>query len=150
MAQVTPVSVPQGSLLASFGEPHHYRDCFMREEVGAVTLPDFIERFYCSWAFRPERLALGAIGKGASSDDARALARGEVDSFAAWNLIERDETQILMQDFQKRTASWLCVEPTGGATKLYFGSWVGEPDHPAMKALMGFHIAYSKVLLGAV
>ena len=60
--------------------------------------------------------------------------------------------EILLQDYQKRTASWLCARPApdGRSTRLYFGSWVGEPDHPAMKALMGFHVWYSKVLLGGV
>lgn len=89
MSQVTACAVPQGSLLAGFGGPRDYRDCFAREVAGAVTLEQYIERFYCSAAFRPERMVLGLIGRGASADDIRALARGETDSFAVWEVIGR-------------------------------------------------------------
>ncbi len=172
MSKVYSIPVPQGSLLAGFGPPpgtlagsttEPYRDCFMRREAGVVTLEQLIERFYCSWAFRPERIALGLIGRGASSENARALARGEVESFAAWNVVERHESEILLQDFSGATASWLAVRPGSdggtapssssgavGQTELLFGSWVGEADKPLVKALMGFHRAYSRVLLGGV
>ncbi len=80
--------------------------------------------------------------------------------------------EILLRDFQGRTASWLAVssssgcearpqaEPVGqpeleaaqdgASTKLYFGSLVVKPDSALVKALMGFHVAYAKVLLGGV
>ncbi len=89
MPKVTACDVPEGSLLANFGGPDDYRDCFARDVPGEVTLAAFIERFYCSMAFRPERLVLGLIGRGASNDDAAKLARGEVQKFAAWNVVER-------------------------------------------------------------
>lgn len=86
---VTACDVPEGSLLAGFGGPQDYRDCFAREVAGEVTLADYIERFYCSAAFRPERMVLGLIGSNASSSDARAVARGETDRFAVWEVIGR-------------------------------------------------------------
>ena len=89
MARVIACDVPAGSLLAGFGGPDDYRDCFCREVAGAVSLAAFIERFYCSAAFRPERIVLGLIGRGASNADARALARGETDRIAVWEVIER-------------------------------------------------------------
>ncbi len=196
MATIYAIPVPDGSLLAEFGPPpgvqsEPYRDCFMRRESGAVSLEQLIERFYCSWAFRPERIALGLIGRGASSEDARKLARGEVESFAAWTVIERrhanvlvaehgpagsaratarpqaregrgdrapdgvrktnTHNEILLQDFQGATASWLSVRPSAnGGTELLFGSWVGKPDRGVVKALMPFHRWYSRVLLGGV
>jgi len=89
MAKIENIAVPKGSLLAEFGPPGAYRDCFIREVPGSVKLEQFVERFYCSAAFRPERIVLGLIGKGASNADARAVARGEVESFAAWSVVER-------------------------------------------------------------
>ncbi len=92
MAKVNACDVPEGSLLAEFGGPDDYRDCFACAVPGEVTLAAFIERFYCSMAFRPERLALGLIGRGASNADAAKLARGEAQTFAAWNVVDRWET----------------------------------------------------------
>jgi len=171
MAKIENIAVPKGSLLAEFGPPGAYRDCFIREVPGSVKLEQFVERFYCSAAFRPERIVLGLIGKGASNADARAVARGEVESFAAWSVVERREaprsgsggedgpqgqpvaqhrSEILLQDFRGTTASWLAVQPHGQSTKLLFGSWVGEPDRGIVKALMPFHRWYSRVLLRGV
>jgi len=89
MSKVQQIDVPQGSLLADYGPPEAYRDSYAREVPGMVSLPEFIERFYCSMAFRPERLALGLIGRGTSNEHAARLARGEVESFAAWHVVER-------------------------------------------------------------
>ena len=65
MAMVTACEVPEGSLLAAYGGAEDYRDCFCREVAGDVSLADFIEHFYCSMAFRPERIILGLLGRGA-------------------------------------------------------------------------------------
>lgn len=150
MAKVLACPVPPGSLLAEFGSSTAYRDCFACEVPGLVTLPELIERFYCSPAFRPERLALGLIGRGASNADVHALASGEVQSFAAWNVVERRSQEILLQDFQQATASWLSVRPGEGTTTLLFGSWVDRPDRGPVRLLMPFHRFYSRVLLGGV
>ncbi|WP_234033139.1 hypothetical protein [Erythrobacter rubeus] len=85
--------MPPGSLLAAFGGPEDYRDCFIRDvpnvDGGEVSLAQFIERFYSSTAFLPERLILKALGTPASRADIRALARGETDRFGAWRVVER-------------------------------------------------------------
>ncbi|MEO1189250.1 MAG: hypothetical protein AAFW60_09255 [Pseudomonadota bacterium] len=98
MAKVTACDVPEGSLLAEFGGPGDYRDCFMREVPNTngrdVSLADFIERFYGSAAFLPERGLLKLLGTRASRADARALARGEADRFGAWKLVERREHNV--------------------------------------------------------
>lgn len=156
------IALPPGSLLAEFCGPEDYRDCFERTVPGNVSLGELIERFYCSMAFRPERVLLGLIGRGASNLDAAALARGEADGIAAWKVVGRREPprssskavaqqghEILLQDFQGATASWLSVRPgADAATALLFGSWVGKPDRALIKALMPFHRWYSRVLLG--
>lgn len=148
MAKIESITVPQRSLLADFGPAEAYRDCFRREVPGQISLAQFIERFYCSAAFRPERVLLGLIGKGANDSNARAIASGTADSFAAWKVIERREDEILLQDFRGTTASWLSVKLHGDTTTLLFGSWVGEPERGIVKALMPFHRWYSRVLLG--
>ena len=163
MSKVSACPVPEGSLLAGFGEPGDYRDCFQKSIPRPVALPELICRFYCSPAFRPERLALSLIGKGASNVDAEALSAGSVESFAAWTVVARSDSEaiaqtgnarradeILLQDFSGATASWLSVHPQGETTQLRFGSWVAKPDRLVVKALLPLHRAYARVLLGGV
>ena len=154
MASVTECPVPEGSLLAKFGGPGDYRDCFMRDVPNAdgreVTLADFIERFYCSAAFLPERMILRAISGPSSRADARAFARGEADRFGAWRLVERNETEMLALSRETNTASWFKVEPHGQKTRLLFGSWVGGIDNSRWRAMLRAHVWYSRFLLAGM
>lgn len=159
MRKVREVEVPQDSLLAHFGGPLDYRDAFCREVTGAVSLEQFIERFYCSMAFRPERVVLGLLGRGASDADARALARGEADGIAVWQVVERCETEVLLESPDTGTASWLAVEavPTSSSaavgkkstagTRLLFGSWVGSLNDSGWRFMLHPHVLYSRMLL---
>ena len=88
-ARVSACEVPEGSLLAAYGGPGDYRDCFVREVPGEVSLAQYIERFYSSMVFAPERMVLGLIGRGASAEDISALARSEADRIMVWEVIER-------------------------------------------------------------
>lgn len=92
-ARVSACEVPEGSLLATYGGPQDYRDCFVREVPGEVSLAQYIERFYSSMVFAPERIVLGFVGRAkgwdASADAIRALARGDADRFGAWEVVER-------------------------------------------------------------
>lgn len=154
MSAIETRSLPPESLLAGHASPDDYTDCFTVDISRAVTLAEFITAFYNSPAFRPERWVLHLIGKGSGGEEVRKLAGSEVESFAAWNLVSRTETEILLQDFQNRTCSWLCVEPLAttaptikGRTRLCFGSGVRQPDGPLVKALMQLHRWYAKALL---
>lgn len=176
MSAANPCDVPKGSLLAEFGPESAYRDCFYRDQSHAsgqpTTLEAFVTRFYSSAAFRPERFILGLVGHAGSDADAQALARGEADQFAVWRVVERrgpspigepGETdaptgaptsaptggELLLQDKTGATASWLSVQPRETHTRLLFGSWVGRPDKPLVKALMPFHRWYSRRLLAS-
>ena len=95
-----------------------------------------------------------------TDDQARQLAAGTIDRFAAWHVEARRDDQLLMCDFQRRTRSWFRVEPMARAdgpyTRLYFGSGVvpviDKSDGtsslgPVFHALLGFHKLYSKILL---
>lgn len=152
MARVSACEVPEGSLLAQYGGPGDYRDCFCREVPGEVTLGKYIERFYSSMAFAPERMILSLIGRAkgwdASADAIRALARGEADRFAAWEVVERTPDQILLLSKDTNTASWLSVEPTSAGIRLLFGSWVGGIDQSGWRVMLAPHVWYSRVLLG--
>lgn len=160
MAGVTACDVPEGSLLAAFGGPQDYRDCFCREVAGTVTLAEYVERFYCSAAFRPERIVLGLIGRGASNADAQALAHRHADRIAVWKVVARRQEEILLESRDTGTASWLAVEPirTGAAaagartarTRLRFGSWVGNLEQSGWRLMQRPHQWYSRFLLGGV
>ena len=150
MTSVRDIPVPQDSLLAQFGKGGDYRDCFVREVPGEISLADFIERFYASRAFLPERLILKALGTPASSKDAGAFARGQADRFGAWQLVERREAEMLARSKDTNTASWFAVEPIEDGTRLLFGSWVGSIGTSGWQALLKPHVWYSRLLLGAV
>jgi hypothetical protein len=93
---------------------------------------------------------------------ARALARGESETFAAWHVEGRMADQLLLCDFRGRTRSWLMTAAIPGAdsmsTRLYFGSAVVPVVDPrsgrkamgfVFRVLLGFHKIYSRVLLRA-
>jgi hypothetical protein len=92
-ARVSACEVPEGSLLAAYGGPGDYRDFYVREVPGEVSLAQYIERFYSSMVFAPERIVLGFVGRAkgwdASADAIRALALGDADRFGAWEVVER-------------------------------------------------------------
>ena len=150
MATVKSTDVPQGSLLAEFGGREDYRDCFVRDVPGDVALGTFIERFFGSMAFLPERLVLKALRTPASRADLRALATGRSDTFGVWEVVERSDSQILLDSKPTGTACWLSVEPIDGGARLYFGSWVGSISQSGWNSLEAAHVWYSRELLDSV
>lgn len=109
--------------------------------------------FYTTWLFRLERWILRhMVGRPSTDQEARQLARGERDAFAAWSVEARAPGQLLMRDFTGRTRSWLMVAPAAGTdgTRLYFGSVVVPVPGARLRGpLIGFHKCYSRMLLGA-
>lgn len=111
--------------------------------------------------FKLERLILRWFVSRPSTDgEARQLAEGKRDSFAAWTVEARAADQLLLGDFSGRTKSWLMVAAATAAgapgTRLYFGSAVvpRRSAHPGktrlgfvFTALLGFHRLYSRILL---
>ena len=136
-----------------------YHDCFRICVSGRVTLQQFVEAFYTSRLFRLERALLRVFLAIPSSDaDAYALARGTRNTFAAWYVGARTPTELLMCDRYERTRSWFRVGPDGdGGTELCFGSAVAGRRRangsfamsPSFRALLGFHVLYSQLLLQA-
>ncbi len=162
MSPVGPCEVPNPSLLQVVRDAGAYADCYVTEVEREVALPAFVEAFYTTRLFRLERALLRWFAARPSSDlDARRLAEGVSDSFAAWHVEGRTTDQLLLADFTGRTKSWLMVAPvavSGARTRLYFGSAVVRSAGKgtgrsglgrAFHALLGLHRIYSRLLLGA-
>jgi len=108
---VAPCLVPKSALLQHYVDKGSYVDCYTTDIAGPVTQAEFIEAFYTTPVFRLERLILRwAVWKPSADDEARALATGHSDSFAAWKVEGRTGNQLLLCDFLGRTRSWLMAE----------------------------------------
>ncbi len=149
--------LPADALLGRYSGSGAYADCYSATISRAVSHAEFVEAFYTTWVFRLERLILKlAVSRPSTDAEARELAEGTRDSFAAWNVEARAADQLLLGDFMGRTKSWLMVAATETGTRLYFGSAVvpmrgANPEKPRLgfvfTALLGFHKLYSRILL---
>jgi len=152
--------LPDHAFLTRYRDAKAYTDCFAIDVPGRVSQADYIHAFYTSPLFKLERVVLALLVARPSTDaQARRLADGDITQFAAWSQQARNEDQILMLDFMKKTCSWLMSTPlpTGG-TRLWFGTAV-VPAHitkdglvslgTGFDQLMGFHKLYSVALLRA-
>jgi len=156
---VQAIAVPETSLLRPYAGADGYADAYVAETSGRVSFEDFVAAFYGTWLFGLERVVLSVAGRPSTRAQARTLARGERERFAAWTVEARSESQLLLADDTGRTRSWLMCEPlASGGTRLYFGSAVvpkldsrsGERRMGlGFGALLGFHRRYSRALLRA-
>jgi hypothetical protein len=152
--------LPAGALLrrlAANGRQAAYTDCYVIELDARASQAQYVEAFYTTPLFKLERWLLARAGRPSSDADARRLAQGESDRFAAWRVAERAPDQLLLHDDTGRTGSWLMSEPgPAGGTRLYFGSGVfsrrgSSADEPRLGLLfwllLPLHKAYSRALL---
>jgi hypothetical protein len=153
--------VPVNTILYKYSIHGAYADCFLTEIPGQVSFPDFLFAFYTTPLFRLERLILKlAVSKPSTDLEARRVAEGASERFAAWNVEARNENEILMCDFRGRTRSWLMTIPlktvNGFRTQLYFGSAIVPKQNLktgqqslalGFQSLLGFHKIYSVLLL---
>ena len=163
MAAIQVCPLPDHALLRKYLESGAYTDCYVTEVAGQVSHAAYVEAFYTTAVFKVERQLLAWFVARPSTDaQAKELADGGSQSFAAWSVEARSTDQLLLCDFQGRTRSWLMTVPAsrGGSsvTRLYFGSAVApivDRRTGAAKmgfgfsALLGFHKLYSRVLLRA-
>ncbi|WP_028104451.1 hypothetical protein [Pseudoduganella violaceinigra] len=143
--------LPSDALLQRYRLQGDYTDCFAIDVPGQVSHAAFVEAFYTSAPFKLERLLLALCVARPSRDvEARALANGQREEFAAWSVEGRAPNQLLMCDYAGSTRSWLMAAPVGQGTRLYFGSAVvSARQGRAFRALLGFHKLYSRILLRA-
>jgi hypothetical protein len=163
MFSIEKSSVPPNTLLDRYSMNGAYLDCYSIEIPGRVSLPKLIFAFYTTLLFKLERFILTwTVSKPSSDGEARQLADGIREKFAAWHVEARSEHELLMCDFVGRTRSWLMIEPVntveGHRTRLYFGSAVVPVQNATTgelslgfgyQALLGFHRIYSMLLLYA-
>jgi hypothetical protein len=151
--------IPERALHAHYARQGAYLDCYATDIDRAVPFEEFIVAFYTTWLFKLERWILAWWAKKPSLDaQARELARGRRDGFAAWTQEARAVDQLLMCDYLGATRSWFMVVPQACGTRLYFGSVVTARRHPrtgqlelgrGFRLLLGFHKLYSRALLAA-
>jgi hypothetical protein len=120
-----------------------------------VSHAQYVNAFYTTPLFKLERFILTwTVSKPSTDTQARQLADGLTNSFAAWTVEARTEDQLLMCDFVSRTRSWLMIIPLENGTRLYFGSAIVSKTGKStlelgFRALIGFHKIYSVALLYA-
>jgi hypothetical protein len=143
--------LPEDALLQRYREQGAYTDCFAIDVPGQVAHAAFVEAFYTTTVFKLERLLLALFVARPSRDaEARELASGQRQQFAAWSVEGRAPGQLLMCDYAGSTRSWLMALPAGQGTRLYFGSAVVRSRQGGVfRALLGFHKLYSRILLRA-
>jgi hypothetical protein len=153
--------IPANTMLDKYSTKGAYVDCYRTETPRQVSFPEFIFAFYTTPLFKLERFILKLIVAKPSTDlQARQLADGSRNEFAAWHVESRKDHEILMCDFRGHTRSWLMlnhIDMNGDPrTHLYFGSAVvpirnsktGERStERGYQALLGFHKIYSVLLL---
>ena len=164
MPTIQSCALPQGALLHKYRERGAYTDCYVTELAWPVSRSEYVEAFYTTAVFKIERGILKWLAAKPSTDlEARQLASGALDSFAAWSVEGQAPDQLLLRDFSGRTRSWLMVLPIENddrseSTRLYFGSAVVPVVSTAsgkaslgfpFGSLLGFHKLYSRVLLNA-
>lgn len=148
--------LPANALLARYARDGAYTDCFAAEVAGPIDCARYVEAFYTTPLFKAERVILKfAIAAPSSDTQARQVAGGHLDRFAAWRVEARAPGQLLMCDLFGRTRSWFMVEPVTGSpsarTRLYFGSAVTRTatNRRTFRWLTGLHVLYSKALLSS-
>lgn len=160
MTSIQKSPAPANALIHKYTSmPGAYTDSYMTDIPIQVSFSDYIFAFYTTPLFKLERFILTFTVRKPSTDaQAKDLAEGKRNSFAAWTVEAREENQILMCDFAGSTRSWLMTTPTETGTRLYFGSAVvphriAKDGKPSLgfffTALLGFHKVYSVLLLSS-
>ena len=161
MLAIEKCPVPANTMLNTYSIPGAYVDCYTTEVPGQIPFSEFIFAFYTTLLFKLERLILKlTVSRPSTEVQARQLANGDIEKFAAWHVENRSENEILLCDLMGRTRSWLMVIPanthSAPQTRLYFGSAVvpvqnSKTGTPSLgfgfQALLGFHRIYSVLLL---
>lgn len=152
MPGVRRIELPDHALLQARRAAGALTDCYVLTVARRVTLAEYIAAFFTTPLFRLERWIIARVLGHASSDaQARALADGHSDRFLVWVTEARSPWQILLG--VGRTATWLMIEPSAAATRLYLGSAIERSGTDGRslrrRVLLRFHDLYSRLLLHA-
>ena len=156
MLSIEKGEVIPNTLVAPFLEKG-YADSYRTEINRSISLEEYVYNFYTSPLFKIERFILAwTVSKPSQDLDAREIAKGNTEKFAAWTVENRRENELLMCDFTKRTRSWFMVKQVGTSdaprTQLYFGTGVSPSANKKsmgllFNLLLPFHKIYSISLL---
>lgn len=83
MFSIEKCPVPANTMLDKYTRNGTYTDCYLIEIPGRVFFPKFIFAFYTTPLFQLERLILKLVSKPSTDIQARQLADGVSDKFAA-------------------------------------------------------------------
>ncbi|MEL6868789.1 MAG: hypothetical protein AAFO81_03220 [Pseudomonadota bacterium] len=155
MSTIQRVALANDTLLARY-QSRGYVDCFEAHVARECTLATFVTAFYTTRLFKLERLILRiALARPSTDDDASRIATGLSDTFAAWHVEAREQSELLLCDLSGRTRSWFAVFPSTSTTRLCFGSAVvaknsnGTIGIAGSAPVLGVHQLYSRALLRA-
>ncbi len=111
--------LPDDALLGHYARREDcYTDCYALDFPRTVSLAAYVTAFYTTPLFKLERFILKwAVSRPSSDDQARQVAAGEVERFAAWSVEARTTDQLLMCDMAGRTRSWFKIEAAGSRKK---------------------------------
>ena len=155
---IVETSLPETALLQRYADSGEYTDCFATDIPVPSSLPEYVTAFYTTALFKAERRILDWLASLPSTDDeARQLARGARDAFAAWTVEDRSDDQLLLIDVRQQTGSWFMHEALDSGSRLYFGSVVfkrkatptGRELRWTYRSLLAMHRLYSRALLAA-
>ena len=161
MLSIEKCPVPTNTMLASYLKDGTYTDCYTTEIPRHIPFSEFVFAFYTTFLFKLERFILNwTVAKPSTDTQARQLADGTGEKFAAWRVENRNTNEILMCDFRGRTRSWLMTSPVSTVndhrTRLYFGSVIVPTRNLktgkssigfGFQVLLVFHRVYSVLLL---
>ena len=105
MSAIQACALPEQALLAKYTRDDAYTDCYTTEVARPVSHAEYVEAFYTGAVFKLERLLLAWFVFRPSTDaQARELASGRLNTFAAWQVEARSTNQLLMCDLSGRTS----------------------------------------------
>ena len=94
MFSIEKCPVPADTLLHKYTRNGSYTDCYSTEVPTQIFFPEYIFAFYTTPLFKLERLILRlTVSKPSTDLQARQLADGASDRFAAWHVEGRGENE---------------------------------------------------------
>ncbi|GAA6208971.1 hypothetical protein NBRC116601_22640 [Cognatishimia sp. WU-CL00825] len=160
MRMITAGPLPAKAFLKTLeSDPQNYVDCYATRIGKPVSLEELISALFNTLPFRIERHILRVFARQSTADKEVAdLAKGTANHFAMWQVLQRNETQVLMRVGPGPIHTWMMVKTDGAGTDLFFGSAVttrrGKDGKAKGKGVLfwslhWFHKLYSRVLLGS-
>ena len=97
MPSIQPHPLPTHALLTKYANAGAYTDCFVTEIARTVSHAEFVDAFYTGGLFKVELFLLRVfISKPSTDLQARQLAAGELNEFAAWRVDDKSRLGTIL------------------------------------------------------